>query len=58
MIFGPFSQTFLAYRLEKLLDLPKENESHSAEKSSHFYGWECLSLKLKNRTFDMVIKDP
>lgn len=22
-----------------------------------FYGWECISLKLRNRTFDMVITD-
>ncbi len=56
MMFGPFSQTFMAYRLQILLNLPKENNTDE-DVTPAFYGWECLSLKLPNRTFDIVIKD-
>jgi len=56
MMFGPFSQTFMAYRLQIILNLPKENNTDE-DVTPAFYGWECLSLKLPNRTFDIVIKD-
>ena len=56
MMFGPISQTFMSYRLQILLNLPKENNTKE-DSTPAFYGWECLSLKLPNRTFDIVIKD-
>jgi hypothetical protein len=56
MMFGPISQTFMSYRLQILLNLPKENNTEE-DSTPAFYGWECLSLKLPNRTFDIVIKD-
>jgi hypothetical protein len=27
------------------------------DNSENFFGWECISLKLPSRTFDVVIKD-
>ena len=41
-----------------MLNLQKEGEKNNKEdQGPQFYGWECLSLKLTNRTFDIVIKD-
>ena len=71
MIYGPFSHTFRAYRLQALLQIPKDVENDKTEiispnklntespqqREVHFYGWECISLKLHNRTFDLVIKN-
>lgn len=35
------------------MDIEKIIEEHEPK----FYSWECLSLKLHNRTVDFVIKD-
>lgn len=57
VLFGPYTHTFRAYRLELLFEIDRR-ENDPDQDESHFFGWECVSLKLKNRTIDFVIKDP
>jgi|LauGreDrversion4_2_1035121.scaffolds.fasta_scaffold225732_1 hypothetical protein len=52
MIFGPLSHTFRAYRLTNLMTI-----YHKKNDECHFYGWQCLSLKLENRTVDFVFEE-
>jgi len=51
IMYGPFSQTFRIYKVPDLLKLSQNNEDLD------FFGWDCISLKLSNRTVDFVIKD-
>ncbi len=46
------THTFRAYRLANLMAI-----YHKRNLATHFYGWECVSLKFDNRTLDFVIED-
>jgi hypothetical protein len=52
LVFGPNTQTFRSYRSMHLLSIHL-----GRDQSVEFYGWECISLKLAQRTIDFVIKD-
>ncbi|TNV74824.1 hypothetical protein FGO68_gene10014 [Halteria grandinella] len=51
IIYGPYTYTFRAYRLEQLLALTQSSQTQL------FLGWECVSFKLQNRTVDFIIND-
>ena len=57
MIFGPWSHTFQAYKLENLMKMSMKSEDVD-NSQCEFYGWECISVKLKERTIDFVVSDP
>ena len=54
VMYGPWSQTFRMYRLENLMMMSMSVDSRAQCK---FYGWECFSLKMPERTVDFVVKD-
>lgn len=51
ILLGPSTHTFRAYRLQNLLIMASEDKESIPE----FYGWQCISVKLQNRTIDFVI---
>ena len=55
LIFGPATHTFKAYRLKNLMAI--NDDDNNSKDETHFYGWQCVSLKLPKRTVDFVIKD-
>ena len=61
LIYGPQSYTFRAYKSQDLLDqfgpYDDNNPTLSTESKPDFFGWECITLKLRSRTVDFVIRD-
>lgn len=71
VIFGPHTITFKQWRLREFTDYMKiimadfeqrRNEEPDitgliSQFEPKFYSWECVSIKMKNRTLDFVIKD-
>lgn len=54
----------LAYYFNKILDEQEKDSKFKVDiekiikdHEPKFYSWECLSLKLHNRTVDLVVKD-
>lgn len=50
VLYGPITHTFRAYRIANLMAIHSRREY-----AQPFFGWQCVSLKLPNRTIDFVI---
>ncbi|TNV84882.1 hypothetical protein FGO68_gene11445 [Halteria grandinella] len=71
ILYGPQSYTFRSYKLQHLVQNFQKVQADSGEvqettpeeetrykETPLFYGWECVSIKLKRRTIDFVIREP
>ena len=61
LLYGPQSYTFRAYKCQDLLDqfgaYDHTKTTITTDSYPNFFGWECVSLKLRSRTVDFVIRD-